>query len=236
MHQLEWLENLLRQMEIDGEIAIFIGHMSPGTSDCISEVSSRLRAIFDRFQHIIRLNLFGHTHREEYEVIRSVKNKKPIGVNYLTPSMTTLTDHNPSFRVITLDAETKLPLKMKTYTFDIVEANKNDAHAFFKEDHEMTKEYEMKDLSPQSFLDLSKRFMDEEDLTLIYSRNMFAGGPGSLVGKGCNAHCRRLFSCRTSNSVFSDSRKCMHWRDMTDVWVLESYLFDFMNGRWVSNN
>lgn len=184
MHQLEWLENLLRQMEEDGEVAIFIGHMSPGTSDCISEVSSRLRAIFDRFQHIIRLNLFGHTHREEYEVIRSVKDQKAIGVNFLAPSMTTLENQNPSFRVITLDAETKLPLRIETHTFDITEANKDDANAEFFFDHDLIQEYGLQDLRPQSFLELSHRFMDDEDLIIRYSVNMFAGGPGSPIGKG----------------------------------------------------
>lgn len=159
--QFEWLENLLRQMEKDGEVAIFIGHMSPGTSDCASVVSSRLRVLSERFQHIIRLNLFGHTHDEEFEVIRSVGDNKPIGVNHLTSSMTTFIGRNPSFRVITLDAKTKLPLKIETFSIDIGEANKNDEKAMFTRHHELTEAYEMKDLSPKSFLNLTDRFKND---------------------------------------------------------------------------
>ena len=231
--QLEWLENLLRQMEKDGEVAIFISHMSPGTSDCLSEVSDRVRAIFDRFQHIIRLNLFGHTHNEEFEVIRAVEDGKPIGVNYLTSSMTTYTSRNPAFRVITLDAETKLPLRIETHVLNITEANKNDDDAIFKFDHELTEVYDLHDLSPSSFLDLANRFEDDLELVKVYKRNMFQGGPGFKPDWECDDSCKKLLSCRTSNSVFSEARDCLHWKDMKNVWVLESYLFDFMNGRWV---
>lgn len=233
--QFEWLENLLRQMEKDGEVAIFIGHMSPGTSDCASEVSSRLRVLSDRFQHIIRLNLFGHTHDEEFEVIRSVGDDKPIGVNHLTSSMTTFIGRNPCFRVITLDAKTKLPLKIETFSIDIGEANKDDAKAQFTRHHELTEEYEMKDLSPNSFLNLADRFKSDSETCMKYKANMFAGGPGFLPGvNSCSDSARSILSCHTANSVFSDARACMNWADFLDIEVLESILFDLIIGRWVA--
>ena len=234
--QFVWLENLLRQMEKDGEVAIFISHVSPGTSDCISEVSARLRVLMDRFQHIIRLNLFGHTHEEEFEVVRAVEDGKPIGVNHLAPSMTSFVDHNPAFRVITLDAETKLPIKIETHAFDLKRANEDDSKAEFKLHHELGKDYGLPDLSPQSFLDLTKRFIDDEAVTQKYHEYMYAGGPGFTPNAPCDDHCRRLLSCRCSNSVFSEARQCLQWNDYLNIWVLESYLFDFMNGKWVEKN
>uniref|UniRef100_A0A7S3NWK0 Sphingomyelin phosphodiesterase n=1 Tax=Euplotes crassus TaxID=5936 RepID=A0A7S3NWK0_EUPCR len=234
--QFEWLENLLSQMEKDGEVGIFIGHMSPGTSDCISEVSSRLRVLFDRYQHILRLNLFGHTHNEEFEVIRSVEDRKPIGVNHLASSMTTFTNTNPSFRVITLDADTKLPLKIETHMLDIVEANKDDANAIFSHHHELTEDFNMEDLSPASFLKVTEGFMNDEESARKYIQNFYSSAPGYNPPPSCNAKCRRQHSCQTSNSVYSDTRKCMKWVDYTDVWLIASHLFDFMNGRWVTQN
>lgn len=233
--ELEWLEALLRQMEKDGEIAIFIGHMSPGTSDCMSEISSRLRSLFDRFQHIIRLNLFGHTHQEEFEVIRAFEDGKPIGVNHLAASMTTFTGMNPSFRVITLDAETMLPLKMETHALNIGKANEDDAEAVFKLDHEMVEEYGMEDLSPHSFLKLADSFKYDEEQAIKYHMNMFSSGP--RVEPKCDKHCRNLLACKTAYSVYSEARGCMSWLDiLKDIWSLESYLFDWLNGKWVVRN
>mmetsp|Transcript_5628 Transcript_5628/g.6362 ORF Transcript_5628/g.6362 Transcript_5628/m.6362 type:complete len:443 (-) Transcript_5628:63-1391(-) len=235
--ELEWLEKLLRQMEQDGEIAIFIGHMSPGTSDCFSEISSRLRSLFDRFQHIIRLNLFGHTHQEEFEVIRSFEDGKPIGVNHLAASMTTFTEMNPSFRVITLDKETMLPIKMETHALNIAKANKNDDDAIFKLDHEMIEEYQMEDLSPSSFLKLADSLKSDEDQAIKYKVNMFSNGSRFRPEDGCDAHCRNLLSCKTRYSVYSDARKCLTWKDtLKDIWSIESYLFDWLNGNWVIKN
>lgn len=166
--EMEWLENLLLDMEKNNETAIIISHMSPGTSDCISEVSYRLKSLYDRFQHVIRLSLFGHTHYEEFEVVRSLHGGKPIHVNHISSSMTTHIDMNPSFRVLTLDAETKLPLKIKTYRFDIEEANKDDSKAFFKYSHELTETYNMTDLRPSSFLTLAQNMKDDTKLAEKY--------------------------------------------------------------------
>ena len=194
--QFEWLENLLREMEKNGEVGIIIGHMSPGVSDCINTLSSRLRALQDRFQHVIRLSLYGHTHDEEFEVIRSIKDNKPISVNHVTPSFTTFLGRNPSFRAITLDVKTKLPLKVETYTFHIDRANKDDAYAKFVFDHELTQEYGLADLSPSSIFNLTQRFKDDEKLAIKYKANMSSKGPEGHYYKqnGCDEKCRRKLS------------------------------------------
>lgn len=231
--QFEWLENLLRQMEQEGEVGIIIGHMSPGVADCIDVVSVRLRALADRFQHVIRLNLFGHTHNEEIEVIRSVEDGKPIGVNQVAPAFTTFTGRNPSFRAITLDVKTKLPVKIETYTFELSKANQDDAYAKFVFNHEMSEDYGMPDLSPQSFLDLTTKLRDDEQLAIKYLKNMSASGRNSKGVKSCDEKCRRMLSCHSSNSVYGEARKCYNIFDL-DSKVIQSYLFEFVYGPWVN--
>ena len=169
--QLKWFENLLREMEKNGEVGIVFSHMSPGVADWNSVVALRIKALFDRFQHILRLNLFGHTHAEEFEVIRAVKDGKPIGVNHLGPSFTTFTGRNPSFRVITLDVKTKLPIKVATYSVDLKNANLDDDFAKFVLSHELTEEYNLEDLSPNSIFNLTSRMMSDEQLASKYLQN-----------------------------------------------------------------
>ncbi|CAI2362663.1 unnamed protein product [Moneuplotes crassus] len=245
LQQLEWLEGVLKHMEQNCEIGIFFSHISPGMDGCFSENSARIQALMDRYQHVIRLNLFGHTHQEEYEIIRSVKNRKPIGVNHLVPSFTTINNQNPSFRVFTLDAQTLIPLSIETYTFDLQKANQDDKFAVFERNHEMTQEYNMRDLSPSSFYELSQKFQVNETLASKYLVNKNAGAIDYVqifnlipykFGTYLNFTIKnnlKPISCSTSNSVYSDTRKCYQWQDLTGHYEVRSYVYDFLYGYWV---
>jgi len=232
--EFEWLENLLRQMEKDNEIGIMIGHIPPGNLDCTHEFALRMRALQDRFQHIIRLNLFGHTHYEEFEVHRSIKDNKPIGVSHVTPSVTTHMYQNPSLRVIELDAETKLPVEINTYTLFLDKANENDRNAKFVLDHELSEHYGVKDLSPSSMLNISEKIKDDEELGIKYMINRRAGSPLTKqdVKHGCDKSCRRVIYCDTAFNDYQDKRFCKKYHDMNSLdWL--SYAFDFIHGHWV---
>ena len=233
--ELEWLENTLREMEQTGEVAIIIGHMSPGVPDCLNEVSSRLRVLFDRFQHVIRLNLFGHTHMEEIEVVRAMEDNKAVGVNYLTSSFTTFTDTNPSLRVITLDVETKLPVKISTYTVDLKKANQDDEYAKFMFNHEMTEDYGLLNLSPSSILNLTQSFATNEESAKKYIANKSARSPSAYAeAESCDSKCRRKLSCYTSFSTYFETVECYKWYDnLLDVKSIASFIFESMYGVWV---
>ena len=235
--QFEWLESLLKKMEKDGEIAIIIGHHSPGFNDFVYPWASRLRALYDRYQHIIRLSLFGHTHYEEFHVVRSIVDNKPIGTMHVSPSFTPWQNQNPSIRVITLDAETKLPIKIETRTLDLSKANSDDNFAKFLLDHEFAQEYGIQNLSPSSVSELADRINTDEETAIKYKANMFANGKGAeeVKANGWNEKCRRMTSCRVSSSVARDQRHCMKITDI-DSDVLLSYLFDFIDGRWVTKH
>jgi hypothetical protein len=47
--QLEWLENLLSEMEANKEIAILAGHIPPSKYDCNYQWSVRYRALMVRY-------------------------------------------------------------------------------------------------------------------------------------------------------------------------------------------
>mmetsp|Transcript_192 Transcript_192/g.241 ORF Transcript_192/g.241 Transcript_192/m.241 type:complete len:383 (+) Transcript_192:235-1383(+) len=232
--EFEWLENLLRQMEKDGEVGILIGHIPLGNLDCIHEVSVRMKALQDRFQHILRLNLFGHTHYEEFEVHRSIEDNKPIGTSHVTPSVTTHMYQNPSLRVITLDEETKLPIEVKTYTFHIDKANQKDKYAKFVLDHEISEHYGVEDLSPSSMLEISEKIIDDEEMGIKYNINRRAGSPLAHedVKDGCNRDCRWIIHCNTAYNDYHDKLHCMRFHNMGVLdWL--SHVFDFFHGGWV---
>lgn len=161
--QLKWLENTLYEMEANGQIAILIGHHPPGDSSCMYQWSSRFRALMERFQNVVRFSFFGHVHTEQHNVIKSFSTGKSVGINYWTGSMTTYSDTYPSFRHFVVDKETLLPLRVETYRMDVEAENPE-----FVLDHEMTEFYEMSDLSPSSFDDLSSRIQQDEATAMKY--------------------------------------------------------------------
>lgn len=70
--QLAWLEQTLYEMEANGEIGILLGHVPPGSNSCLENWSKRYQALMDRFQNVVRFNLFGHVHKEIHNTIRAV--------------------------------------------------------------------------------------------------------------------------------------------------------------------
>jgi len=74
----------------------------------------------ERYQHIVRLNFYGHVHEERHNVVRSLTTNKPVLVQYWSGAMTTFVKNYPSFRRFVVDAETMLPVKVETYRIDIL--------------------------------------------------------------------------------------------------------------------
>ena len=165
-------------MERTGEVAILYGHIPPGTWNCGEDFSWRFGAIQERFQHVIWLNLFGHTHKEEFEVVWAFKSNKAVGVNIVSASLTPFTDKNPSFWVITLDKKTLVPLKVETHFLNLTKANalSSSTEPSFEYFHDYISEYGMRDLSPSSFLKLSLSFSSNWNLAQKYMYNFFVGG------------------------------------------------------------
>lgn len=101
---------------------------------------------------------------------------KPVFVTEVASSATTFSGNNPSFKVIDFDQETMVPINMKTYYLDIAEANKS-GEAKWALLHDYLDTYSMKDLSPSSFKDLSKRIFTDPEVQLTYAHNRHVQSP-----------------------------------------------------------
>ena len=110
-------------MEKSGETAIIFAHIPPGSPDCMGSFSRRFYALIERYQHVARVSLYGHDHNEWFNVVNSVSTGKPINTDVISGSATTFTNLNPSYRVITLDKQHMIPVKIETYYINITEAN-----------------------------------------------------------------------------------------------------------------
>ena len=66
--------------------------------------SNNITTFLIRFANTVTAQFYGHTHNDEHMVFYDWEtNNVPVNVAFITPSVTTFTGLNPSFRIFTLD-------------------------------------------------------------------------------------------------------------------------------------
>jgi hypothetical protein len=86
--------------------------------------------------------------------VQSIGDNKNIGLNFYAGSLTTLAWKNPSFNVIELDAEYMIPLNIKTYSFNPIQANIDDFPTWNML-HDYLSYYSLSDLRPDNIMTLA---------------------------------------------------------------------------------
>ena len=229
-----WLENELLDVEAQGGIAFLISHYTP--NQCQHQFGTRYRALMERFQNVVRFTMHGHTHTNYFEVVQSMSNPgTPIMLANVGGSVTTYTAQNPSFMMIDFDQETMLPVNMYTYAMDIEKANA-EGYPTWELLHDYTETYGLTDMSPQSMLGLSKRFLTDPSLANQFAWNMHAhqgAEPTSTDQVG-------LF-CTTSSSEMHEMHACLESGGATSgspygtemgLWTLQGWA-DWIIGDWI---
>lgn len=230
--QLVWLEEQLLLAEQNGEKIYMISHVQPGGSDCLYEWSIRYRALVERFQHVILQHLVGHSHKEFFNVFTDSTNSSAINMMHGPGGVTTYTHDNPSFRIYDIDYETGYPVKAYKYYFNITQANEGNPEWAFA--FEMTEEYNMTDLSPKSFKDLSERFLTEEGRAKQYVRNKYGQSEYSK-SQDCNTdECKRKVYCETTNIIHFEEKDCKGLKRFDFMHDLTDSLFESLLDPWVT--
>eukprot|EP01133_Synstelium_polycarpum_P018966 gene18966-22703_t len=100
-NQTEWFINVMEQAESNDESVIIVGHipctLKSQTNDlwCLIYLT-----IVERFSPMIVAQIYGHTHLDQLIVYAdAATNSKPTGMSYVTPSITSHLNHEPSFRL-----------------------------------------------------------------------------------------------------------------------------------------
>lgn len=84
--------------------------------------------------------------------------------------MTTYTYKNPSFAVIEIDEEYMIPVNIKTYFLNITKANM-EGKATWELMIDYKVDFEMEDLSPDSFYKIAENVRNNEAAAIQYAWN-----------------------------------------------------------------
>ena len=158
------------------------------------------------YQHIVILHLFGHSHVEFFNVFTDTKNSSSIGMMHGPGGVTTYTQHNPAFRIYDIDYETGYPVKAYKHFFNITKANLGNPEWEFA--YELTDEYGLKNLSPESFKNLTLRFLTEDGIATKYLQNSETKSAHGMSQDCSSIGCKTSTYCKTTNIIAFERRDC----------------------------
>lgn len=89
----------LNDSELKQQKVILLSHIP--VVDTFSNIgfNRNLKVVITRFKDTITAHFSGHTHQDSTIFVKDDEKKDIIGINYVSPSLTTNTSYNPSFRV-----------------------------------------------------------------------------------------------------------------------------------------
>ncbi|EDO31208.1 predicted protein, partial [Nematostella vectensis] len=206
--QLQWLVDTLQESEDNGEKVHIIGHIPPGSSDCLKAFSWNYYSIINRYQSTVTAQFFGHTHSDEFEVFYDEKTRRiPISFAFLGPSVTPYQFHNPGYRIYDIDGDydnsSRVVLNHETYILDLIEANKGEVQ--WTLEYNAKDAYKMPSLLPSAWHDLLIRMTKDPSLVELAYKYFYKSSPESIHGGKCDSpSCQKSFICRMMEGRSND--------------------------------
>jgi sphingomyelin phosphodiesterase len=174
-HIFMFLINELYHAEVNGVDVFLLGHIPPSSQDVSRFWKKTFGAIVERFRHTIKAQFYGHSHRDEFELYYPKgivsRSAEPVSVAYIAPSITPVNGLNPSFRIYDLEQRiyhrrfqqpwiSNTIVDYETYVMNLPVSNEMGLAVWFEE-MSVKRVYNMSDLSPSSWHNLTLR-MEEE--------------------------------------------------------------------------
>jgi sphingomyelin phosphodiesterase len=223
--QITFLQSQLALAESQGERVFILGHIPPGAEDCMSDWADRYNAVVGRYAGIVAGQFFGHTHSDQFYVGKDYRTGEPATVQWVAPSVTTLSDRNPSYRVYEVDSGDHEILDYHQYRLDLPLANAQNITTW-TDIYSFKDLYSLPNLNITSISALVQQLSTNSSLARLYLDNYNAGGPGSPAG--CSGGCLAALNCTVTSPVWRDYLTCTN-STMSKM----NQLMETLQGPWV---
>jgi len=191
-NEVIWLRQILESARIKGEKIITSGHISTGSSapTSLNLYPVQYLDLMRNYSDVILLQLFGHTHYDQFEVQYNSKGL-PSGVAFLAPSLTPLGgEHgrNPAVRVFEFDSNNNV-LDYVQYYSNLTLTNINGKPTWDVL-YRATSAYGIPDLSPVS---MNKLYQQINSTQSVWEKFIYYYTSG--VPFPCDQRCKELTIC-----------------------------------------
>ncbi|KAG9509932.1 Sphingomyelin phosphodiesterase, partial [Fragariocoptes setiger] len=171
-NQLKWLSQQLQEAEQSNDKVHIIGHIPPDNRECTQAWLFNFIRLVDRFKDTILGQFYGHTHRDEFRVIYSLRSEAPVGVAYIGPSVTPFTENNSAYRVYHQDQSGHL-VDAQTYYFNLTEANNNDDGPVWRHEYRVSSHLNMTSMRPKDWHLYIQKMHEDETLFDQFHRHFY---------------------------------------------------------------
>jgi sphingomyelin phosphodiesterase len=105
-NHLKWLAQELLKAEQAGDRVHLLGHIPPDRRECTQAWVFNFINIVERFKDTIVGQFYGHSHADEFRVLYSNSDSsKPVGYQFVAPSLTTYALFNSAYRTYKTDSK-----------------------------------------------------------------------------------------------------------------------------------
>ncbi|XP_019869061.1 sphingomyelin phosphodiesterase [Aethina tumida] len=210
--ELKWLVYQLQEAENNDEKVHIIGHIPPGSSDCMKTWSANFNRIVNRYENIITGQFYGHSHADEFEVFYDMpENSRATNVAYLGPSVTTYDNYNPAYRIYYVDgdhnATTREVIDHETWTMDLDLANEGDNEPIWYRLYSAKSAYGFPSLRPAYWSKLITDMVGDEYLFNDFYKFYYRDSP---TRPKCNEQCRLQILCDLRSAKSNSRRELCH--------------------------
>ncbi|XP_015127515.1 sphingomyelin phosphodiesterase [Diachasma alloeum] len=207
VNELQWLIDELQGAENRSEKVHIIGHIPPGTSDCLKVWSANYYRIINRYESTITAQFFGHTHYDEFELFYDTDDlTRPVSVAYVGPSVTPYENLNPGYRIYYVDddqgSSTRQVVDHETWIMNLEEANLYDS-PFWWRLYSARDAYQMASLLPAEWNRLVDRMIDDTEIFDVYYKHYHKN---ASVRPLCDIQCRKRLLCDLRNGRSRDRK------------------------------
>ncbi|KYQ91360.1 sphingomyelinase [Tieghemostelium lacteum] len=207
VNQTAWFENVLQQAVANDEYVIIAGHipctLKSGVSD---EWCTMYQQLVEEYGSIISAQIYGHTHLDQISVYTDTETfSKPIGVNYIAPSMTTYQNHEPGFRIYEYDYSLNQVTNYYQYHANISDANLY-GQLNFTLSYSAKELYDMPDLTSNSWFQVANHLRSDDQMFNNYY-NFLSNHPNGQTP--CTGECRDKVICEIFGITSFQFDQCM---------------------------
>lgn len=178
------LLKIFSDSEKNKQKVIIVTHIPLADESAKTQLPKFLKVIFDRFSDIISASLAAHTHNDHFKFYKNLKGEN-IFMEYISPSLTTFSNLNPSFRVYDVSSEGEIANYFQyRMNLDVmnVYALQDNFDLKFDLIYDLVSQYDLKENNSQKLNfeirqsrinDLETKIFDVKKFSEIYMQNFY---------------------------------------------------------------
>ncbi|TWT47027.1 hypothetical protein KOR42_42240 [Thalassoglobus neptunius] len=216
--QLKWLEKELVAARSRGQKVWLLMHVPPGLDSYVEEensgrcataelwndpFSTGYRDLVDRFRDVLRIAFTGHTHMDDYRVLR-VK-QQPVLLHKIAPAVSPVFGNNPAFQVYEFDCESSSLTNWKTNILDLKSHGEDARKTEWRSEYDAGHIFGITEVSARSIDPLFVKIRESPSGANAKAYQTFYSASADEI----RDNDLMIYVCSVLNSTFLDFSKCL---------------------------